>query len=171
MARRFAQRQARAAKRKTIWAGSADVAPLAVGSGISAILSSFTPDVAGMLAPTVVRTRGVFQVHPTAFSADLSYDGAYGLGIVSSEALVAGATAIPRPFDDDDWPGWLVHGYFIQRLEFLGAQSEHFLPDEKVIDSKAMRKMGPNEALVWMVESRVGAFTAHLHARVLFMMS
>ena len=137
------------------------------------MISSFAPDALAILAATVVRVRGLFFVHPTAFGADLSYDGAYGLGVVSDEALAAGAGSIPRPFDDDDWTGWLVHGYFNERIEFTAdGASILMLPVQKtVIDSKAMRKVRPNEALVWMVESRVGAITAQLHARVLMMLS
>jgi len=92
------------------------------------------------------------------------------LCIVSDEAFAAGSAAIPRPFDDDDWGGWLVHGYYINHLEFQGAQSEHFAPTQD-IDSKAMRKVGVNETLVWMVESRSGAIEAAIQARVLMMLS
>ena len=108
----------RAEKRKTIWVGTAIANALAVASGASVIHSSFAPDALSMLAPTAVRTRGQFTVFPTAFGADLDYIGAFGLGIVSDEAFVAGAASLPRPFDDDDWGGWLVHQYYSGHLEF-----------------------------------------------------
>ncbi len=174
MARRFsvARTRGRVAKRKTVWIGTATAAQVQIGAGLSVIHSSFTPDSLAMLAPTVVRTRGFAIFFPTAFGADRSSAGAYGLGVVSDEAFAAGAASIPRPHDDDDWPGWLVHGYFANHLEFQSATSEHQTPFGYEIDSKAMRKIGVNETLVWMVEDNSGtAVEVILQARVLMMLS
>ncbi len=168
--RRSFPTRARAPKRKTIWVGTADQSVITVAGGASVIISSFAPDALSILAATVVRVRGFAIFFPSAFGADLNYSGAYGLGIVSDEALAAGAASIPRPFDDDDWTGWLVHGYFAGHLEFQSAVGETQLPFGYHIDSKAMRKVRPNEALVWMVESQVGAVTVNIQARVLMML-
>ncbi len=165
----FARRAA--PKRKTIWVGAAEQGDVAVASTTSVVLQSFAPDDFGMLAPTVVRTRGVAIIHPGAFSADLDFDGAYGLCIVSDEALVAGAGSIPRPFDDDSWPGWIVHRYFVGHFNFDTAVGSETYPNVDIIDSKAMRKVGPNEVLVWMCESRLGAVSINVHARILFKLS
>ncbi len=171
MARRQFPVRARVAKRQKVWVGTADQGEIAIGSGLSVIISSFAPDVLSILKATVVRTRGIFEVHPTAFGADLSYGGAYGLGIVSDEAFAAGAASIPRPFDDDDWAGWLVHGFYGGHLEFQSGVGIMMSLDPVVIDSKAMRKVGPNETLVWVVESQAGAVQVRIHARVLMMLS
>jgi len=167
---RFPVRSTRAPRRKTVWVGAADAAPVAVANNTSVLISSFSPDDLGILAATVVRTRGRVLVRPTAFGADQSFDGAYGLGVVSDEAFVAGAASIPRPFDDDDWTGWMVHGYWSEHLEFQGAQSE-MIVESRPIDSKAMRKIRPNETLVWVAESRAGNVTVQIPARVLMMLS
>jgi len=159
-----------APRRKTIWVGASETVFTTVTSGASLLLSSFAPDALSILAATVVRVRGLFQVQPNSFAADLDYDGAYGLAVVSDEALAAGAASIPRPFDDDDWTGWLVHGYYSQHFMFDNTASGYLEP-ATVIDSKAMRKVRPNEALVWMVESRTGAVKVQIPARVLMMLS
>jgi len=157
--------RSRAPRRKTVWVGTADQAPVGVASTASVIISSFAPSDLSILQATAVRVRGLLQVR-----VDISYDGAYGLAVVSDEAFAAGAAAIPRAFDDDDWPGWLVHGYWMGHFEFDSSGSTNF-PIQQVIDSKAMRKVGVNETLVWMVEARVGAVTVTLHARVLLMLA
>jgi len=55
-------------------------------------------------------------------------------------------------------------------LEFQGAQSE-MIVESRPIDSKAMRKIRPNETLVWVAESRAGNVTVQIPARVLMMLS
>ncbi len=172
MARQIARRPFRqTAKRKTVWIGTATTANLAIASGDNVIHSSFAPDALSMLAPTVVRVRGTFIVNPTAFGADLNYFGAYGLAVVSDEAFVAGAGSIPRVHDDDDWPGWIVHRYYSGHFEFHSGVGVNVQTFEQVIDFKAMRKVGVNETLVWMVEAQVGAVTVMLQARTLMMLS
>ncbi len=107
-----------------------------------------------------------------AFGVDDTWRGAYGLCVVSDEALAAGAAAIPRPFDDDDWPGWLVHGYYAGHLEFQSGTSELVVPIQYEIDSKGMRKVRPNESIVWVGESNSSAATQMLlGARVLMLLS
>jgi len=157
-------------RRKTVWVGTADQGEIAVGAGLSVLISSFAPDALSILKATVVRTRGIFVVHPTALTGDSTYGGAYGLGIVSDEAFAAGAASIPRPFDDDDWAGWLVHGYYGGHFEF-DIDGNTFSPAPMAIDSKAMRKVGPNETLVWVAESQGGPVQVRLQARVLMMLS
>ncbi len=159
------------AKRLTQWVGAADQGTIAIATGSNVVHSSFAPSAFDMIRPTVVRTRGTAIFTPTAWSADLEFSGAYGLGVVSDQALAAGAGSIPRPFDDDDWGGWLVHGYYWGDLEFGSATGTHPWPYTVNIDSKAMRKVGVNESLVWMVESQVGAIQAGIHARVLLKLS
>jgi len=161
----------RAPKRKTIWIGAAEQGDVAVGSGSSVLIQTFVPDDSFMLAPTVVRTRGLIQIRPSSFAADLDFDGAYGLGIMSDESVAAGQASLPRPFDDDSWPGWLVHGYYMGHLEFQSGSGVRTFPLQYVIDSKAMRKIGPGETLCWMIESRVAAVDVNVHARLLFKLS
>ncbi len=164
-------RRPEGSRRKTVWVGTADQGAIGIANNASVILAFFAPDVLSILKATVVRTRGIFQVTPTSLAADLAYGGAYGLGIVSDEAFASGAGAVPRPFDDDDWAGWLVHGFYSGRYEFHDATATVFTPPQITIDSKAMRKVGPNETLVWVVESQLGAVDVTIHARVLLMLS
>ncbi len=170
-ARSFPVARTRAPRRKTVWIGTADQNDVAVGNGLSVIISSFAPDALAILKATVVRVRGRFTARPAAFTVTHDYSGAFGLGVVSDEALAAGAASIPRPFDDDDWAGWMVHGYYSGHFEFDDATGLLIMDREIVIDSKAMRKVGPNETLVWMAESAESAAQVNIQARVLMMLS
>ena len=165
------QRFVRGSKRLTQWVGTADQVSTAIATNTSVLVAVFASSAAGIIRPTVVRTRGTAIFRPTAFSADLEYSGAYGLAVVSDQAVAAGAASIPRPFTDDDWGGWLVHGYYQGHLEFQSGVGISSFPNLTEIDSKAMRRISENESLVWMVESQSGAIQASIHARVLLKLS
>ena len=154
------------------WIGTAQQGNIAVASASKVLVASlggFTLGVAG----TVIRSRGIFVVTPQAFSADLNYDGAFGIGVVSQTALTTGITAIPGPFSDDNWPGWYVHQYYAGIVDFQDASGSRVLCKEiqYEIDSKAMRKVRSDEALVFVCESRFGAVNVKAHIRTLFMES
>ena len=126
-----------------------------VASGGATLISSISFEDPG----TLIRTRGIISVAPQAFGADLLVTGCYGAGIVSAEALAVGITAIPTPVSDADWGGWMVIEPFSLRVEFSDATGIVVPASVQVpIDSKAMRKVEPNEAVVFVAESLVGAY-------------
>ena len=152
-------RRTRAPARQTVWIGPADQPQAAVASNTSVVVASFDASAAGFDKATLVRTRGVFLHRPSAYSVDLAYQGAFGIGIVSDDAFAIGTTAIPGPFTDSDWGGWFVwrsFGYFLENGSNIGLLRGH---ESLEIDSKAMRKIGPNETMVVMCESQAGAFS------------
>ncbi len=158
-------------KRQVTWIGPADQGVVAVASGASAILAFFAPGDVSMVKPTIVRTRGILDVQLQTYAADLTIGGAFGLCVVSDEAVVAGAASIPRPFDDAGWDGWFVwqafSGHFdvttdVGRVGLDGGSRQY------EIDSKSMRKVNDNETVVLMVESQTGAINVVSHIRQLF---
>jgi len=158
-------------KRQSTWIAPADQATVNVASGTSVIIASFDPAGAGMLAPTIVRSRGAVGIVPTFSGADLAISGAYGVCIVSDEAFAAGTASIPRPFDDADWGGWFVWRSFFGKFEFdvQGNVFPNNLIDQ--VDSKAMRKVSNGETIVMMAESQSGAIAIAMHLRLLALMS
>jgi len=120
---------------------------------------------------TIVRTRGHCSVIPTVVTADLNIIGAVGFGIVSSEALAIGVTAIPEPFTDADWSGWFVWRSYSYRLEVVSEIGEHFIEWDFEVDSKAMRKVGPNESAVIVAESFAGEYQISCPWRMLVKLS
>ncbi len=163
--RTFAPRQS---ARLTQWIGPADQGFVNVSSGGSTLLANTSLEE----PVTVMRTRGEIALRAQAVSVDLNIVGAFGMCVVSAEAVVAGITAIPTPFTDADWGGWFVWRSFSRRVEFNDATGVnldaawHF-----EIDSKAMRKITPNDVIVLIAESQGGAFTISTPVRMLIKLS
>jgi len=76
------------------------------------------------------------------------FSGAFGVGIVSSDAFVAGVGSVPNPLDDQDWPGWLycLHWSLHASTATIsdGVNTGRISVD---VDSKAMRRFRSNEAM------------------------
>ena len=162
---RNVQRRSRSVK---VWLGPANQGYVSVASASKVLLASTAGFGLGA-AGTILRSRGVLSVRPTGESADLAFDGAFGIAVISDVARATGITAIPGPFTDSDWSGWLVHQFWAQRIAFedaTGVQFNAALNYE--IDSKAMRKVQGDEAIVLVAEARLGAVGVLSHIRMLF---
>ncbi len=171
MARSFrgGSRTVRGPRRQVTWVAPADQGYIALASTTKVLLASFSPEGAGMEKPTVVRTRGQLSIRPNVFSGDVDIVGAFGLGIVSAQALAIGITAIPGPFDDADWDGWFVWRSFSYRFELVDGTGDFYpASSDMEIDSKAMRKVADNEAVVIVMQSQIGAMSISAPLRLLF---
>ncbi len=140
--------------RLTQWIGPADQPFVAVASGGKTIIESVSFE-----EPlTIMRTRGMVSIQLQTFAGDLSIVGAFGIGIVSAEAFAAGVGSVPGPFTNADWGGWFVWRSFGHHFELQTAVAGFLGSWSMEIDSKAMRKVSPNEVMVVVAESEVGAF-------------
>ncbi len=119
----------------------------------------------------MIRTRGMVSIRPTDYSGSLTIAGAFGVGVVSTEAFVAGIASIPEPFSDADWAGWFVWRSFAFRFEFDTAAANLLGSWDFEVDSKAMRKIGPNNTIVTVAESQAGAFSCFSGLRRLIKLS
>ncbi len=150
--RRFTPRQS---ARLTQWISPPQQNYVAVATGGATLISSFPAE-----EPlTFMRTRGMVSVRPAAFTADLTVCGAVGIGIVSAEAFAAGVGSIPEPYTDADWGGWFMWRSFCYRFEFEDATGTMLGSWDFEVDSKAMRKVSPNEVAVFIAESQFGGFS------------
>jgi len=140
--------------RLTTWIGPADQAYITVAAGATVLLAflSFEEPL------TVIRTRGAVSVRPTDPSVNAACVGAFGVGIVSAEALAIGVSAIPGPFSSADWGGWLVWRSFAFHWDVTTDVGRAITSLALEIDSKAMRKVDANSALVVVVESQAVGF-------------
>jgi len=118
---------------------------------------------------TIVRTRGeIFMQLDLVTAAGDGFNGAVGLGIVTSDAFGAGTAAVPGPFGDPSWDGWFFHQYWTLRgiaAQSQGADVPINAPGGTLripIDSKAMRKFKSNETIFGMIEVAVETGTAGL---------
>jgi len=101
---------------------------------------------------TVVRIRGFLNiVLLTNDSTPGGFNWSAGIGIVTSDAFAIGISAMPSPFDDIEWPGWLWHQMGAAVSPVTTAGRENYWNFE--IDTKAMRKMGINEVLFASIQT------------------
>jgi len=151
MARRFRSFR-RGARKPTDWSASGVLgAPVAIpGNGVN-LLEVFTPIVGG---ETVVRTRGMFGWMTDQVVSDEFQFGAFGLAVVTAQAVSVGITAVPHPATDAAWGGWFYHSYFASAVEFISADGVNTeLMHTQIIDSKAMRKVDEDERIIAVVEN------------------
>ncbi len=132
---------------------------LAIG-GLSAGVSTATTLIGGIFTPglpvTILRCRcpHIYAFMDNTRQAGDTLELTFGLGIVSQDAGALGATAMPDPAAEPDYP-WLWWGsMFLDSDEAAVVNS--WGPQAQIIhdiDTKAMRKMKPRESLVWVAQS------------------
>ena len=130
---------------------------LSLGStGIAAdaavLLATFNA-VALLLRPfTIIRTRLIFNVISDQQAASEAPRGALGMIVVTEDAAAAGVTAIPDAMVDTE-AAFFVWQPFSTTFDFISSVGTQSPADrEYVIDSKAMRKVGPSEDLAIVIE-------------------
>ncbi len=148
--------------RKSTWIVSADATGLTTLSASGKLLhQSFTSaQIDAGIGPqsTVVRTRGLLSVVSDQAAATETVFGAVGMAIVSDTARGVGATAVPGLFSEAFWDGWFVHFYFTHGMRLVDATGVAE-PNQSDIpfDSKAMRKVPDDSAIVIMIENGAAA--------------
>ena len=115
----------------------------------SASFTAFSSAVALTDGLTVVRIRGTASMWLTGVAgADGDgYRGASGLCKITEEQVAVGITAIPLPFDDDGWDGWMWHSYWDIHTSDISAGDVDHPTVDLVIDTKAMRKIAESESI------------------------
>jgi len=104
---------------------------------------------------TLVRTHGHLELGLSAADAALTgFNWTAGIGICTSDAFAVGVTAVPDPFDDIQWPGWLwmASGGLHTSVGALAVGDPSVNPVIVPIDSKAMRILRLNEILFLSVQ-------------------
>ena len=107
-------------------------------------------------AETILRGRGeVFvAIGATTTALDEARVG-FGLGIVSGDAATLGSTAMPDPIGDPDYPWlwWHVHHFFSPFVvDGTGSDGYGVGVVRIPLDTKAMRKVKPEQGLVLVVQ-------------------
>jgi len=158
-------------QRQTLWTvGVSAAAYVTIAASSKTLFGSITNAVlAPFLPTTLVRIRGVVTVKSDQIAASENLIGAFGIAVVNATAQALGVTALPGPIGDPLYP-WIVHQYFMHSFEFgsgIGFQSP--ADTQYIIDSKSMRKLRDDQALIMMFEvnSAVGG-DALFQGRMLF---
>ncbi len=143
----------RSRKRVMMWEGTQiDLSDLVVATpqGVAVITEATLEN---FPAPTLIRSRGQLGVTLDASSAAnaLSFV-TMGIIVMTRAALAAAAFPLPSTDIGSDWLWWDV-----ATLANDAAGNDQGAPggggvDRKIVDSKAMRKIGLNEAVVFIAE-------------------
>ena len=108
---------------------------------------------------TILRMRGELLLSGIPNAAGDSDVLGLGVMLVSDQALAAGGVSLPGPIANPD-AGWIWHQYVLIRSEAASAVSDVALGifSRITLDSKAMRKVGPNQAVALIGEATTGEF-------------
>ncbi len=103
---------------------------------------------------TILRCRGYVQASMDATKqVDDHIRVIFGLGIVSTDAATLGATAMPDPGDEANFP-WLWWGSLrLRSYVAAGAEAWGMTAQRLEVDTKAMRRVKPGQSLVWIAET------------------
>ncbi len=157
-------------RRKTGWElgpGGDDLATLDVqqftASGEAILGSGIIPTLDGL---TLVRTRGFAEfVLSGATTALDGFSWGFGICVVNADAFAVGITAVPKPFTDAAWDGWLYHELWALHSPIAGVSNNSANNTRREIDSKAMRKIGQNDVVCSVVEvGETGAATLNVRS-------
>ena len=162
MARRVARgRFIRPAPKTKIWIAAAITETNVPGA--SAVLAGLLNSDAQLLRPfTILRTRILVDWASDQLGANEVPVGAFGAVQVTEQAGTIGITAIPDPVSDAEGD-WFVYQPLIERFSFVtaaGFQSNN--GRQYVIDSKAMRKIGPNQQVAFVAANRTASVGAEI---------
>ena len=100
-----------------------------------------------------MRLHGYVQAILSLATADLDgFQYAIGIGVVSGDAFAVGITAVPKPFDDINWSGWLFHKMGAISVPVGGQEGTPGDVQLIEIDAKSMRKLSLNDVLFGIVQ-------------------
>ncbi len=142
-------------RRETLWFGGPDET---VWTGVAAGAVDFQSslNVASLaLRPfTIVRVRGLLMLRSDQIAAIEEPFGAFGLAVVSDQAVAAGVASLPSPITDQASDLWFSYTFCAATWQFNTSGAASPTPFE--IDSKAMRKVEDGMNIVSMFENGSG---------------
>ncbi len=150
---RFVSRVSKGPRRKTAWISFGP--NLFLIPGVSTALLNFTLNAAALaLRPfTIVRTRGSLFYRSDQVAASESYGGGFGIAVVSDQAAAIGITAIPTPVTDFPSEKFFVIEQMNGRIDVATSVGIDDTGRERLLDSKAMRKVDISEDIVVTMET------------------
>ena len=103
---------------------------------------------------TVIRVVGSYFLRSDQTAASENYEVAWGMAVVSDQALVVGVTAVPTPYTDLDSDLWFQHKAMSSRFEFVsGVGFETAVGLSGEYESKAARKVEDGSDMIIVLET------------------
>ena len=137
---------------------SAGLATTAVPASSVVLLASLNAAALGIRPFTVVRSRLLVHWRSDQQAASEFVQGVMGLQVVTEVASAGGIGNVPTPITEAN-SDFFVYQPLISELRVIGSAAINFTDGNHVVDSKAMRKVGDADDIVFTVENRsaVGA--------------
>ena len=155
---RAAFRAAVRSRRETLWiAGPDETAVTAIGASGTDLQSSLNTVSLALRPFTVTRTRGLIWLASDQEAASEVVHGAYGLAVVSAQAVAIGVTAIPTPIIDQSSDLWFLYQQVVSAVS-ANAPTGGEVGRVFEFDSKAMRKVEDGQDVVAVFENGSSAF-------------
>ena len=166
-------RGTRSPRRKTGWSGGPEGQTATLTASGQALVP--TSQLALEDGLTIVRVRGNWTVQtsilPDLLTGPNLFTFGLGLCLVTQQAFVIGATAVPGPLSEDDWDGWMWHHHGVASAGFKNSAVAN-VPISYEVDTKAMRKISENMVLCGVMEviedGVAGSIATLLRSRMLF---
>ena len=155
------------------WSALVDVGNAVSAASTKVLIGSLTPSNPG-IDETVLRTVGVLGLFTDQVAADEDQQGAFGMIVVSNDAIAAGAASIPGPISDAGHDGWFAHVPFLERFSVASVSGFNFDMSRTVrFDFKSKRRVETGYSIALMVESTAASegFTIGVNGRLLSMVS
>jgi len=151
----------RGARLRKVWCAGTPFDRATMGVTQS-VISSCAIAEAGALEGTVLRTRGEVLVTGDPNATTDSDLLALGICIVTDNALAVGGASVPGPLNDDGADYWLWHRYVpMDSAGETAVRADSISSIVRVeIDSKAMRRVGQDSAVVLIGELLSGDYAS-----------
>ena len=148
--------------RQFTWIGVA-LGPLTIPVVSAVLMGSLNAGALALWPFTVVRSRWQVLWASDALVTEDPF-GAVGQIVISEEVSAAGVASIPDPISNSDGD-WQVYQPLIHLSKLVGVAADYSSPagTQYTVDSKAMRKVGPNKDLVIVVANANAADGADIH--------
>ena len=162
MARRVARgRFVRPAPRTKIWIGQGLVGSTAIPANSNVLLATLSVGALALRPFTILRTRLLISWATDQVAAVERPHGIFAQKVVTDQAVAIGVTALPIPFTNAD-ADWFTYQPMV--LDFVFGTAVGFTPGDSqyMVDSKAMRKVGPNEDEVTVITNMDAADGAEI---------
>jgi len=139
-------------RREMIWLDNT-VSQTTLPAASNVVLVATLNAAALLLRPfTIVRTRGVIAAKSDQQGANEDFQVGYGQIVTTDVAAGVGITAIPTP-ESEAASDWLVYEWIMGSFGFVSGIGIFNPIMERVIDSKAMRKVDIGDDLCTVVEA------------------
>ncbi len=129
-------------RRETSWVEVTPTTNSLAAASSAVVFTGFGATILGLRPFTIVRNRGILHARSDQTGALEFWSVAYGMAVVSDQALAIGITAVPLPNDDRSSDLFFVFEELAGTFLFVTGAGFHPTGGQTLrYDSKAMRKV------------------------------